>query len=166
MDNYIYKTHHFITLTVTFTEFQTYKHHLHFNYTSILECVLKNYRQKAVIVHRLIHVTRRLCSINKCRRHTHEDWSQTPADAGILVKRQEEGCMLLILNEKARFETKDATTHASYNQHQLRSCLVSDQLNDPHYRKPWLSTTNIWRMNSTNITRDAEVSLITQTFVT
>lgn len=84
----------------------------------------------------------------------------------IFVKGQEEGCMLLILSEKARFETKDATGNTSSNSIQPPTCLVSDQLNVPHYRRPWLSTTNIWRMNSTNMTRDAKVTSITQTFVT
>lgn len=54
----------------------------------------------------------------------------------IFVKEQDEGCLLLILSEKARFETKDVTGNTSTTATQPPAFLVSDQLNAPHYRRP------------------------------
>ena len=84
-------------------------------------------------------------TINKCRGRAFR--MLTCAGNVFLVKdRNKNRCMLLILCEKAGFETKVATRNTLYTQLRPLTCWVRDQLNVPHSRRPWLSATNIRRM--------------------
>lgn len=138
------------------------------DYISTLEHVSRNFWQMAAIC-KLLHPCDkqdgRMRTISKRRWRA---FRMLTCPGNVSLVNGPEGVRVYVIDfvRKPRFQTKDATRNTPYTQLQPLPCWVRDQLNVPHSRRPWLSTTNIWRVTSTNIPRDDNVSFVATTSTT